>query len=64
MKYLVTGGEASSLNNVSELLSRGAEVRVLDKLCTGQAENIEPFKANAIPDVRGDCAVFTSCETP
>ncbi len=48
MKYLVTGGAGFIGSNiVSELLSRGAEVRVLDNFATGKRENIEPFKANS-----------------
>ena len=43
-KYLVTGGAGFIGSNiVEELVNRGEFVRVLDNLCTGKKENIEPF---------------------
>ena len=45
MRVFITGGAGfigSSL--VSELLANGDEVKVLDNLCTGRIENIDPFR--------------------
>ncbi len=44
-KYLVTGGAGFIGSNIVERIVRmGAKVRVLDNLCTGNMENLAPFK--------------------
>lgn len=43
-KYLVTGGAGFIGSNIVErLVGDGEEVRVLDNLCTGKKEHLEPF---------------------
>ncbi len=60
MKYLVTGGAGFIGSNiVSELLSRGHEVRVLDNFATGKRENILPLMKDAnLTMIEGDLRSF------
>lgn len=60
MKYLVTGGAGFIGSNiVSELLSRGHEVRVLDNFATGKRENILPLmKDPNLTMIEGDLRSF------
>lgn len=60
MKYLVTGGAGFIGSNiVSELLSCGHEVRVLDNFATGKRENILPLMKDAnLTMIEGDLRSF------
>jgi nucleoside-diphosphate-sugar epimerase len=53
-RYLVTGGAGFIGSNiVEELVRRGAKVRVLDSLITGNMDNLRPF-AGKVDFIKGD----------
>lgn len=60
--YLVTGGAGFIGSNIiSELLARGAQVRVLDNFSTGRRENLLPYAA-ALELIEGDLRDFPTVQ--